>query len=508
MLTTVLSLFALIVGFFITRQLLIFYKSWNKFKHIPGYSSILGFFPFYIPILAPYGFIHAMDEGPDLIRKASKNGICKLTRGAKTNIIVSSAELIKDIVIKNHKDYPKPTQDYTILEMYGPNIVSTNDDVWKNHRAIADPAFAEKHYHFLVADTVGSSKLLFERWNKEGLTSGRLNINPDRDMTDITLDVIGKVNFGYDLQVFNENRTFDESRHEMAFVDALSLSATFGLLVQGRTPAILKPLFKKTNIAVRETKSYMQELIDYRVEHFNEVRHDLFSLLVDSNMNHEEQDGVKRRLTDNELISDIFIYLLAGHETSTTTLQWIIYELCLNPDIQQKACEEVDRILSDRDPVYEDYDRLEYLKAILDETLRLHPPVSMVPKITRRDVTLGDFQIPKGTYIDIAISTVQTSAEYFEEPYRWRPERWLEGNKVQTCSYLPFSFGLRRCIGNVFSMVETVTILAMILKNYTFEFPKNDPKMDEIIKTGKVKTYNLVTKKPTYMRVDVVQRKK
>ncbi|KAL0490076.1 cytochrome P450 [Acrasis kona] len=513
MLSSILAVFGVIIAFFSAKYLFVFYNNWRKFKHIPGFVSIMGFLPIRIPILAPLvfitaGFIHQYDDGPDLIRSVSKNGICKLTRGSTTNIVVSSAELIKEVVVKNQKDYPKPSEGYKILELYGPNIVSTNDDVWKNHRAIADPAFAEKHFHFLVADTVGSSKLLFERWNKEGLGSGRLNTNPDRDMTDITLDVIGKVNFGYDLQVFNENRTFDKNKHEMSFFESLSIAATYGLLVRGRVPDMIQPLFKKTNLAVKETKLYMQELIDYRVEHFNEARHDLFSLLVDSNMNQQDQDQVRRRLTDNELISDVFIYLLAGHETSTTTLQWIIYELCLNPHIQQKACDEVDQLLSNRDPVFEDYEKLEYLRAILDETLRLHPPVAMVPKVARRDVTLGDYQIPKGTYIDIAISTVQTSEDYFEEPLKWIPERWIQGKKITTCSYLPFSFGLRRCIGNVFSMVETVTILAMILKNYTFEFPKNDPRMDEIIRTGKIDTYTLVTKKPKYLRADVVVRNK
>ncbi|KAL0484908.1 cytochrome P450 [Acrasis kona] len=492
------------------------WKEYQKYKHIPGLFSILPGLPIKIPILSPYGFIHAYDEGPDLIRQNSVNGIMKLQRGKRAVVIVSAAELIKEVTIKNHKDFPKPSEVFKILDLYGPNIVSTNDDVWKNHRAIADPAFAEKHMHFLVSDTVKSTKLLFKRWNDEGLSkNGRLTTSPDKDMTDVTLDVIGKTNFGYDLEVFNENRSFDQKKHKMSFFDALTTASTFGLIVAGKTPDFMKPFFTYTNTvgsknppAVVETRAYMQELIEHRVENYEQARHDLFSLLVDSNMSQENQDEFRRRLTDQELISDVFIYLLAGHETSTTTLQWILYELCRNQHVLDKAIEEVDRVIGDRDVVFEDYENLSYLKAIMDETLRLHSPVSMVPKVARRDVTLGGFFVPKGTYVDVAISTVQTTAQYFEDPMKWNPERWTDGKKPVTCSYIPFSFGLRRCIGNTFSQIETVTILAMILKDCRIEFPKNDDKMNEIIRSGKIDTYTLVTKKPKYIKVDLVKRNK
>jgi cytochrome P450 len=371
----------------------------------------------------------------------------------------------------------------------------------------------QKHMHYLVDETARSTHLMFRRWKNEN-KKNRLVINPDRDMTDITLDVIGKVNFGYDLGIFTE-RKFDPKKHEMSFFDALTITSTLGLLVQGRAPEWLKPLFKKTMMAIKETKKYMQELIDDRVQNIDSVRHDLLSLLVESNMNHEASEdlnNIQRRLTENELISDVFIFLLAGHETSTTTLQWILYELALNLDVQQKAHQEVLKVIGDRDPVYDDYDNLVYIKCIMNETLRLHSPVVMVPKITRKAVKLGGFDIPKDTPIDIAIQTVQTDEKYWDQPYKWMPERFEEeyiqnDKKRHACAFIPFSTGARRCIGNTFSQIETVIIVAMILQKYEVVFPSDDDKMNKILKSGKIPTTFLVTKKPKYLRVELKERK-
>jgi cytochrome P450 len=98
--------------------------------------------------------------------------------------------------------------------------------VWRNHRAIADPAFAEKHYVYLVDETAKSTHLMFKRWQSQ-IKNGRLSIDADKDMTDITLDVIGKVNFGYDLKVFGD-RTFDPKTHQMTFFDALTTTSSWG----------------------------------------------------------------------------------------------------------------------------------------------------------------------------------------------------------------------------------------------------------------------------------------
>jgi cytochrome P450 family 3 subfamily A len=366
--------------------------------------------------------------------------------------------------------------------------------------------------YYLVEETAKSTHLLFGKW-KEQTKDGSLVINPDRDMTDITLDVIGKVNFGKDICVFTE-RTFDPKTHKMTFFDALSTTTTFGLVVQGKAPSIIQPLFKQTLLAVEETQKYMQELIDDRVKNIDSVRHDLFSLLVESNMKHEATDdtnNIQRRLTDKELISDCFIFLLAGHETSTTTLQWILYELVLNPDKQVKAYEEVKRVLGDRDPTYDDYDKLEFIKAIMNESLRLHPPVVMVPKVTRKNVTLGGFNIPKGTLVDIAIHAVQVSEDYWDEPRKWIPERFLPENsndkKRHPCAFIPFSIGARRCIGNTFSQIETVIIVAMIIQKYRVEFDLTDPIMQKINETHRTDTHQLVTKKPLYLRMKMCERK-
>jgi cytochrome P450 len=112
----------------------------------------------------------------------------------------------------------------------------------------------------------------------------------------------------------------------------------------------------------------------------------------------------------------------------------------------------VKQVLGNRDPVFDDYDNLNYIKCIMNETLRLHSPVVMVPKIARKNVTLGGFNLPKGTQIDVAIQTIQVSPDYWDEPRKWMPERFDDEHKDDkrrhACAFIPFSIGARRCIGN------------------------------------------------------------
>jgi cytochrome P450 family 3 subfamily A len=295
----------------------------------------------------------------------------------------------------------------------------------------------------------------------------------------------------------------------MTFVDAIKSTMSLGILVGGVLPSWTHFMFPYTKRGIGETESYMRELISYRLKNLNENRHDLLSLLVSSNA----EQIAEKSLTEQELIADVFIFLLAGHETSATTLNWMLYELCLQPEIQEKMYEEVTRVLGDEEnPNMEKYYELTYTRNAVQETLRKHPPISFIPKLNKVKTKIGDYVLPANTEVYLSSYQAQHDERYWKNPQVYMPERFDPSNenymKQPSGAWIPFSIGQRKCIGNRFSEIETAMIMARLVKKYRFELPKDDPKMQaKAWLSGHPPTEEILTLRPSGMLVELLARK-
>ena len=152
-----------------------------------------------------------------------------------------------------------------------------------------------------------------------------------------------------------------------------------------------------------------------------------------------------------EMIS--LIFTLAGEETTSTTLGWILYELSKNPHIQERARSEIKKLHPNNEkPNAESFEKLEYVNALIMETLRLHPAVYSALKVANKDVTLGEYKIPKGTFIETHISGTHKD---WPEAEVFNPDRFMDAEFRSKCqhdySFLAFSSGLRKCIVSSFT---------------------------------------------------------
>lgn len=139
---------------------------------------------------------------------------------------------------------------------------------------------------------------------------------------------------------------------------------------------------------------------------------------------------------------------MAGHETSATNFSWILYEITKNQSIQEKLFEEVRQVVGlDRDPTYEDIEKLIYTRAIIDEALRLHPPVESGFKANNEEDEIDGYYIPKGTDLIVSFYVSHVNPEYWDEPLEFKPERFdprVTTNRKQVpFAYTPFSLGAR-----------------------------------------------------------------
>jgi cytochrome P450 len=159
---------------------------------------------------------------------------------------------------------------------------------------------------------------------------------------------------------------------------------------------------------------------------------------------------------------------IAGHETTAVTLTWAWHHLSQHPEVESKLHEELAQVLGERAPTVHDLSRLPYTEQIIKETIRIYPPVPLIPRTVMADTVVGGYRFVKNAGVLLASYAAHRNERYFPEPERFVPERWdndFEKN-IPKYAYFPFGGGPRICIGNQFAMMEARLILATIAQQY------------------------------------------
>jgi len=173
-------------------------------------------------------------------------------------------------------------------------------------------------------------------------------------------------------------------------------------------------------------------------------------------------------LTDEELEAEAKTLMSAGFETTAITFAWALWLLARYPEAQARAREEASAVLCDDQPSLQDLERLPFLQAVIDETLRLYPPVYNAARVAVRDDELGGHRVLKGGIVLVGIYAVQRHPDLWEEPDAFRPERFLNRNANKHPGFMPFLRGRHTCIGNSFAETELLLALANIVRTWRF----------------------------------------
>jgi cytochrome P450 len=183
------------------------------------------------------------------------------------------------------------------------------------------------------------------------------------------------------------------------------------------------------------------------------------------------------RYTDGEGMSDELVLsesmqlLVAGHETSSNGLSWLLYLLSTRTDCLERVREEMDAVLGDRPMTFSDVSKFEYTTQVIQEGLRLYPPFWMIDREAVADDQVGELVIPKGSTVIVYVYGAHHAPRYWSEPESFDTERFRKGNeKAQVpFTYLPFGGGPRGCIGHHYAMLQMLMILSELLRGYDFE---------------------------------------
>ncbi|KAG2012015.1 614/534 cytochrome P450 [Coprinopsis cinerea AmutBmut pab1-1] len=391
--------------------------------------------------------------------------ITSILPSIQTTLLLSDAETIKEVTSSRAR-FPKPIELYDSLVFFGENIVVSEAEEWKKYRKVSAPGFSDRNNKLVWQETHRVVEGLFEVWDGKGDRTVTIDNISDIALT-ISLFVIGAAGFGKRM-AWTDTEKCPPGRR-MTFQDSL-YTLSKGVFLKLAVPnwaMNLAETTRKIQTAFEELEVYMREMINRSGE--REDLGDLFTSLLEANTHDTSIDA----LSDRELMGNIFIFLIAGHESTGHTIALMFGLLALYPDEQDRLLDQIKEVCGDGNISFSKLPKLTRFSAVYNETLRLYPAVTHIPKKSAEDTTLtttnsrGEktvIPVPKGTMIAIDTPGLHYNPRYWENPYEFNPDRFLkEYNKD---AFVPFSSGVRSCLGRKFFETEAVITTLLFIRRY------------------------------------------
>ncbi|KAF8726525.1 hypothetical protein AX14_007768 [Amanita brunnescens Koide BX004] len=476
-------LFYILLGaglFSLGRWIMHIYRAADSVKFLPGYRTLFSMHAFISHAIPP---VPGIVPGNNFLflNKYKTFELCgwdiySLVSAwpVRTTLCLADAAAIKEVTASRLR-FVKPVEMYEVLAAYGSNVLVTEGESWKRHRRISAPAFSEPNNKLVWNESVRVvDDLLSSTWaNKD-------EVSVDNCLFEVTLPlalfVIGAAGFGRRISWVED--TIIPTGHRMTFKDALH-TVSVGIPFKVVLPSFVMRLsssLRKIDLAFHELRVYMKEMVHERLASMKTERHDLFANLLEAN---SLDEGA---LTNDELIGNVFIFLLAGHETTANTLCFTFALLAFHPEIQEQLFEHIRSVVSPGTlPAYDQAPQLSFAMAVINETLRMFPPASGIPKESDEDTALvvsnvnGEklvVPVPKGTKLVISTPGLHYNPRYWKDPHIFNPSRFL--GEWDRNAFLPFSAGARACLGRRFTELESLAVLCMIVSSYRIEI-KDEP---------------------------------
>jgi len=400
------------------------------------------------------------DDAGFLMRlHAAHGGFVSLDMAVMKLCVAFDPELIQQILVTRRGSFEKGPAYKRSNTLSTPTMLTGDGVEHRRRRKLAQPAFHRRALVGYAEQMIEEAAALQRDW-----ADGKV-VDVLAEMQRVTLGIAAAAFFGRDAHV--------GTGVVKAALDGLFWGFKLTVLPFGR---LLVKLPLPRNLRARRAFAALDAVI-YRIigkaRDESAERTDLISLLVRAK---DEEDG-HRPLDDLEVRDEAYIILMAGHETTATGLTWSFHHLGRNPAVRERLEREVDAVLGGRTPRLEDVERLPYTQAVLDEALRLCPPIYLLGRRATEDCVIGDYLIPKGTVVQVCLLPAQHDAGHFPEPERFRPERWLEPAAAgrPKFAYFPFGGGDRICIGGAFARMEMTLILASVVQRWRLEAVSRAP---------------------------------
>jgi cytochrome P450 len=397
----------------------------------------------------------------EFVRRSRQGPVVPLQIGLTRAHLVSDPALVRHVLLDNIDNYDKHTPAFDAVRVVlGNGMLTSGGAFWKRQRRIAQPAFhGESVRHFapiisrLAAETA-------DEWGRSA-AAGK-PVDACTDMMRVTLRIVAETLFGDDLA---------GDADEINRVFPVILACLAARVTSPIRPPLWMPTATNRRLrpALASLNSIVERLIAMKRRRLGasgglqDGHRDLLTILM---LARDAETG--EAMSDAQLRDEVMTLMIAGHETTANALSWLWYLLDRHPDEQERLRDELRAATGGRAPTADDLPQLPRMKAVIQETLRLYPPVWMFDRRALGPDDLAGTKVARGDLVIFCPYAIHRLPDLWPDPEAFRPERFEAGREEhkQKFAYLPFSAGPRTCIGNSFAMIESQIIMGTLLSRF------------------------------------------
>ena len=375
--------------------------------------------------------------------------------GLKEAIVTTDPAVIQHVLKSNAENYKKSEiQVKRMGHFLGKGLLTTHGEAWRTQRRLIQRGFERKQLEILSSIMQGSLAESLREFDRQ-VSLGPVDIYPQ--LMKMTFSMVAKSLFGARLK----EEDIDLVSHTISTVQEF--------IVRQTIQPYLNPWFKASGELRRHEEMRVRAdgiLLEYiKVRRNQEPGHDLLQILMDAR--YSDGEG----MSDELVLSESMQLLVAGHETSSNALSWLLYLLSSRPDCLEKVRQEFDSVLGAAPLNHGDVPKFEFATQVIQEALRLYPPFWMIDRMAVADDRVGDMHISRGSMVIVYVYGAHHAPRYWEDPENFDTTRFTKANdKLRVpFTYLPFGAGPRGCIGGNYAMLQILMILNGLLRKYDFD---------------------------------------
>jgi cytochrome P450 len=354
--------------------------------------------------------------------------------------VIRDVEFAHHVLVENWQNYAKGQAIRRVALLLGNGLMVSKGELWKRQRRMIQPAFNHESIERSIALITAVNMELLKKWNLAAERNESINVT--RDVSSMALEVVLRFIFGDDYDVVGPH--FDllsqESARNIDF--ARSFRALGKIILQ---------------VVDRRRKDSVNSL-------------DALGMLMQAR---DPKSG--RVMHDSQLSDEILTLIVAGHETTASTLNWAWYLISQHPEVERRLWSELDTL--PHGPRFGDISHFLYVRQIIDETMRLYPAGWVLSRKALGEDQLGEYFVPVGTEIYVPPYFIQRHPDLWEEPDRFNPDRFRPENSRHRhrLATIPFSAGPRNCIGEHFARIEMQIHLMTIARHLRLRYIASQP---------------------------------
>jgi cytochrome P450 len=375
--------------------------------------------------------------------------------GLKQAIVTTDPAVIQHVLKTNAENYRKSEiQVKRMGHFLGKGLLTTEGEPWRKQRRLIQKGFDRKQLDALCAVMHHSLDNSIEEFERR-VQHGPVDIYPQ--LMEMTFAMVARSLFGARLK----REDIDLISHTICTVQEFIVRQTLQPYLNPWF-AVSGELKKHEDMRVRADGVLLEYV---KARRHQPPQSDLLQSLMDAR--YEDGEG----MSDGLILSESMQLLVAGHETSSNALSWMLYLLSTHPDCLERVREEFETVLGDAQLTHSDLLNFPYTTQVIQETLRLYPPFWMIDRMAVNDDRAGGVEIPAGSIVIVYVYGAHHAPTRWTNSNEFRPERFVKQNEKLRApfTFLPFGGGPRICIGNQYAMLQILMILSVLLRRYEFE---------------------------------------